>query len=220
MHGKKFDYSKVKYINSTTEVEIICREHGSFFQIPSGHLSGQQCPSCSGVKQKTTLEFISESKVIHNNLYDYSKVEYINNRTKVIIICLKHGEFEQSPKSHLRGHGCPKCNISKGELKVKELLENYNIKYIREYKFEDCVSIGGRKLPFDFYIKDMNLLIEYDGRQHFEDVFGVVSFINLKQNDNIKDKYCELNNIELLRIKYDDENSGFDKLKELIWEKN
>ena len=107
-HGDRYDYSLSDYINARTKVKIICPEHGEFEQIPRQHESGYNCPKCSG-RNKTNEEFINEIKLIHGDIYEYSKVEYKNNRDKIKIICNKHGEFEQKPKDHLLGKGCPKC---------------------------------------------------------------------------------------------------------------
>ena len=111
IHGNKYDYSKVQYINSSTKVCIICSEHGEFWQIPSSHLQGVGCPKCSCNQKSGTDEFIAKSKKVHGNKYDYSKVEYVNNSTKVCIVCPEHGEFWQRPNNHLRGDGCPECSI-------------------------------------------------------------------------------------------------------------
>ena len=108
VHGIKYDYSKVEYVNNSTKVCIICPEHGEFWMTPSAHLMGQRCMFCSN--KKLTLEmFIDKANKIHNFKYDYSKVIYTNNSTKVCIICPEHGEFWQKPGNHLRGQGCPKC---------------------------------------------------------------------------------------------------------------
>ena len=119
-HGDKYDYSKVEYVDATTKVCIICREHGEFWMQPNNHLSGQGCPKCGKLSQikrraKTTEQFIREAKAVHGDKYDYSKVEYVNDRTNVCIICHEHGEFWQTPRRHLIGNGCPKCagNIMK-----------------------------------------------------------------------------------------------------------
>ena len=115
MHGNKYDYSKVKYINNSRKVCIICTKHGEFYQLPSNHLKGQGCPKCKRetlriLKSKSKEDFIFEAKLIHNNKYDYSKVNYVNNRTKICIICPTHGEFWQEPRAHLKGQGCSKCS--------------------------------------------------------------------------------------------------------------
>ena len=114
VHGSKYSYDNVEYINNKEKVCIICPEHGEFWMSPNSHLSGQGCPKC-GVKKrssksKMTLDkFINKSNEIHHFKYDYSKVNYVNSRTKVCIICPEHGEFFQMPHSHLRGVECPKC---------------------------------------------------------------------------------------------------------------
>jgi predicted nucleic-acid-binding Zn-ribbon protein len=108
-HGNWYDYSKVVYINAKTKVLIICPIHGEFWQTPTNHLSGQGCPHCGGTIKLTKETFVQRSTEKHGDFYDYSKVEYINNRTKVLIICPIHGEFWQTPSDHLNGHGCPKC---------------------------------------------------------------------------------------------------------------
>ena len=117
VHGNKYDYSKVKYKNTYTKVCIICKTHGEFWQRPSDHLNGCGCQECGGVKKMTTKDFIEKAKIIYGNKYDYSKVNYINNKTKVCIICNEidkfgviHGEFWQRPNDHLNGYSCPKCN--------------------------------------------------------------------------------------------------------------
>jgi hypothetical protein len=113
VHGDKYDYSNVDYINRHSKIIIICKEHEEFLQVAEVHLNGFGCSICSGNKLKTTEEFIKESTLIHEDKYDYSKVIYINNITKVKIICKIHGEFEQIPSSHLIGQRCPICGIIK-----------------------------------------------------------------------------------------------------------
>lgn len=114
VHGEKYDYSKVEYINAKTKVCIICPEHGEFMQTPDHHLQGTGCPKCgewkaANSRKKSTADFIEEAHKVHGDLYDYAKVHYVNARSKVIIICPKHGEFQQSPTNHLNGNGCPVC---------------------------------------------------------------------------------------------------------------
>ena len=115
-HHNKYDYSKVDYVDSKTKVCIICPKHGEFWQLPSKHLSGDGCKYCGYeklhiIKKKKTEKFISDAKKVWGEKYDYSKVEYVNNQTKVCIICPKHGEFWQTPANHLYGYeGCKECN--------------------------------------------------------------------------------------------------------------
>jgi hypothetical protein len=116
IHGDKYDYSKVNYVNAHTKVCIICGEHGEFWQYPADHTNGHGCPKCgdenSREKRSSTKEkFIKKAKEKHGDKYDYSKVEYVNSVTKVCIICPEHehGEFWQRPTDHTQGQGCPKC---------------------------------------------------------------------------------------------------------------
>lgn len=109
-----YDYSKTIYTGRHSKVKVICKNHNYQFEITAGDLlSGHGCPKCKTYKVKkqafTTSEFIDKAKKVHKNLYDYSKVDYVNNNTKVCIICPEHGEFWQLPSNHLRGTGCPKC---------------------------------------------------------------------------------------------------------------
>ena len=110
IHGDNYDYSKVEYVDARSKVCIVCPEHGEFWQSPHGHLSGKQCPKCVGGIGYSQAQFIEMAKEKHSNKYDYSKVNYINSTTKVCIICPEHGEFWQSPSSHLSGAQCLKCS--------------------------------------------------------------------------------------------------------------
>jgi hypothetical protein len=117
IHGDKYDYSRVEYVNSRTNVCIICPEHGKFFQTPNNHLRGAGCIKCTHIYQPTTKEWIIKAKSVHGDKYDYSKIEYINQYTKVCVICKQierltgkeHGEFYTLPNNHLRVESCPKC---------------------------------------------------------------------------------------------------------------
>ena len=118
-HGDKYDYSKVSDpLYCTKKVIITCPKHGDFLQLPRRHLSGQSCRRCARALigkflRKTQEDFIKKALLKHNCKYNYSKVVYIKNCEKVIIICPKHGEFKQSPLMHLQGNGCHKCHYEK-----------------------------------------------------------------------------------------------------------
>jgi len=203
IHGDKYDYSKVNYEKNNIKVEIICRDHGSYFQQPGAHLRGQGCPDCCNNNRKSTTEdFISKSNKKHHNLYDYSLVNYLTKRDKVKIICKEHGIFEQKAYVHLQGHGCPICNNSKLEIYLRNKLKNMNISFFQNFKFDDCRNV--LPLPFDFYIPSRNLLIECDGVQHFVpvDYFGGENRLEYQmKNDSIKNDYCESKGIDLKRVK-------------------
>lgn len=202
IHGNEYDYSKVNYVNTKTKIKIICKTHGEFEQKPCDHLEGKGCFKCYGNIALTTNEFIDKSIVIYGDKYDYSKVKYINNRTKVQIICETHGEFYRDPYLHLRNYGCPKClsyTRSRGETRIDQILSQYNIKYYKQHKFIDCRNI--RSLPFDFYIPTLNICIEFDGSQHIYGWgYNAESLKSIQQNDRIKSEYCDQNNIKLIRI--------------------
>lgn len=112
VHGNLYDYSKVDYKDNKTKICIICPIHGEFWQRPDKHLKGQGCPICGGTKKSDKETFISSAKKIHGDKYDYSKVVYVNNNTKVCITCPEHGDFWQDPHNHLKGKGCPICGKS------------------------------------------------------------------------------------------------------------
>ena len=120
IHGDKYDYSLVLYINSQIKVKIICKEHGVFEQLPNNHICREQgCPVCSCNKKSSTEEFIKKSKNIHGDKYDYSLVKYTGFKNKIKIICPIHGILEVSP-GNLYGQGCcKKCgkmNVTSNEL--------------------------------------------------------------------------------------------------------
>lgn len=114
-HGDRYDYSLVEYVNSETKVDVVCKEHGMFEQSPVAHRLGSGCTACWVLRKgyarlSNTDMFITKASLVHKNKYDYSLVDYTKARKKVIIICSKHGEFEQSSHHHLSGHGCMKCS--------------------------------------------------------------------------------------------------------------
>lgn len=133
IHENKYDYSKVNYINSRIKVAIICKNHNEpveFNQIPTNHIKGHGCPFCKKEKlkqifNKSTDEFIAEVKNKYNFVYDSSKVKYINNKIKVILICNIHGEFLKSPSKILTGEGCPKCSIEEISNKFKKNINEF-----------------------------------------------------------------------------------------------
>jgi len=216
IYNNYFDYSQMgDYINSYTKIKIICPKHGVFKQKPSEHLKGIGCKRCNYNKVYTTKDFIIKSNIIHNNYYDYTLTNYINTNTKVKIICKKHGIFEQKPFLHLLGKGCILCNRSKGEIKIKLLLDKHNIIYDIEKTFNDCRNKN--KLRFDFYLPKYNLLIEYDGFHHFNEIDGFggkEKLLYTQKLDKIKNEYCLNNNIRLIRIKYDEDIE--EKLKSIL----
>lgn len=218
VHGVgRYDYSEVDYKGSKIDVWIICHEHDKpyrFPQPPNEHLQGRGCHICANKKvselNKLTLEeFIEKANEVHGvGTYDYSKVNYIDMKTEVIIICPKHGEFPQTPDHHIYGkNGCSKCISNKGENAIRKFLTEREIEFEEQKKFEGCVY--KRQLKFDFYLPKYNLCIESDGNVHFENINwnGKMTNEEMEENlklnqlrDKIKNDYCKNNGINLLRV--------------------
>lgn len=201
VHGNKYDYSKVEYIDAHTKVCIICSEHGEFWQTPGNHLNGQGCSKCGHDSKKNRNQrfenFLKKAKKVHGSKYEYSKVEYINNNIPICIICPEHGEFWQVPSYHTSGNGCPKCKMSHLENDVRNYLENHNIIYDYEKKFPEWL---GRQ-SLDFYLPDYNIAIECQGEQHFRSIKhfgGKTKFYKTLERDAKKKQLCEQHNVKLL----------------------
>jgi uncharacterized protein with PIN domain len=188
IHNKKYDYSKVIYVNRVEHVDIICPIHGTFKKKPTHHLRGQGCPRCSvertaNSQRKTLSQFVEESNKTHNNKYDYSKVNYINNRTKVQIICPLHGEFEQLPGNHLKGKGCKYCAPNK-PMDTKIFIDKSKILFGDYYTYEKVLYVkSSEKVKItcqkhgDFDITPNNHLIKRQGCPRCNRVIDTTSFI-------------------------------------------
>jgi hypothetical protein len=203
-HGDKYDYSKFQYVKNRTDSIIICPIHGDFYQSAWTHMNGSGCPKCSGNKRLTKDEFISAANSKHTKGYIYDFSDYKNMQSKVKIICPKHGEFFQTPMSHVKGSGCPKCNQSQGERMVEKFLLDNNIEFIPQKKFSDLKHKAN--LIFDFYLPKYNTCIEFNGIQHYfpvEAFGGQEAFEVTKIRDSLKIEYCKKNNIKLIIIKQD-----------------
>ena len=165
IHGDKYDYSKVEYINANIKVIIICKQHGEFNQAPTSHLIGAGCSKCAGNCLSNTEEFINKAQYIHGNKYDYTKVNYIKSNQKIIINCRNHGEFEQTPSNHLHGYGCKNCssNYSKMQIAWLKFLEKlYNITIIHQENGGEY-TIPNTKYKADGYCEKNNTIYEFHG---------------------------------------------------------
>lgn len=160
---------------------------------------------------KDTEDLILRLKTIFKNTnYDYSEVRYVDDTTKVIIQCLKHGVFLDTPLNLIMNQiGCPKCylNSSSGENKVKEVLDEFQIPYEREKTMPELNLKFNKDLRFDFWIPSLKTAIEYNGLQHYQpiDFFGGLKTFNEQQiRDSIKKDFCDFYGFNLLEIKYSD----------------
>lgn len=198
------------YINAKDKVLIKHNKCNYEWRILSNNfLRGSRCPKCSGKAKKSTASFKNEIRETLNNEYTVLG-EYKNNHTKILIKHNKCGcEWCIRPDAFLNGNRCPYCNESHGEVKTAEWLNDNKISFIKQYRFKDCRR--NKPLPFDFYLPDKKVAIEYDGRQHYMPVgkFGGLKALKYqKQNDHIKDEYCKNNGIKLIRIKYNQDING------------
>lgn len=210
VHGGLYDYSLVEERSKKSKVSIICKTHGVFLQSMNNHLKGQGCPDCGKFSRRVarlSTDFFEECSLVHNGLYDYSKTEYSGMYNTIQPICKVHGQFNVLATKHKhRKQGCPECSQmikSKSVYMIEQCLTNNHIKFDKEHKFNDCRNI--LPLPFDFFLPDFNVCIEYDGVQHFKPIgfWGGEKGLREQQiRDKIKDEYCHNNGIVLVRIKY------------------
>ncbi len=231
-HKNKYDYSKSVYKRAEDKICIICPEHGEFWQIAEAHYRSG-CPNCwqEKVWNKRRLskeEFINRSIKLHGNgKFDYSEVVYKNHNTKVLLTCIKcKYKLLVTPNNHLSKlkKGCPHCNsnYSKGNEIVYNLLIKWGFIFEDEFRIDECRY--KKPLPFDFVIFDkfgnILFLIEFDGKYHFPPTkegtrHNKKSYELIKIRDSIKTKYCEDNNIKLIRISYLDR----DNIESILTEK-
>ena len=214
VHGERYDYSLVDYKNSSTKVYIVCKSHGQFLQAPSEHLTGKGCIKCAGVERFTTEQFIQSSRKVHGDRYDYSKADYINNRTKVTIVCNIHGDFDQIPDSHLNMNtGCPKCAINKAETWLDTLCNEDERIVSHGRQSIKCVDIFNNNMIRCLFPDKVGVtqsgekfMIECDGPQHFQSVswYGnnASDFRDQLCRDLAKNRYARDNAWSLLRISY------------------
>lgn len=145
IHKNKYSYSMANCSSVAEKVTIVCPIHGKFTQRVAEHLKGAGCNKCgelnSAKKQaKSNNLFITEAKIIHNNAYDYSLTDYSNAYTKIKIICPTHGEFEQTPNSHLSGSGCQKCAYANNP---------QNTPYTTEQFIENSKKVHGKLYDYN-----------------------------------------------------------------------
>lgn len=213
IHKDKYSYEKSNYVNSETNIEIICPIHGSFYQKPIVHMSGYGCPMCKTLNlikrnTKTQESFIRRATQKYGSLYSYEHVIYRRCDRKVKITCRKHGDFEVTPTNFLHDSQCPRCSATKGERNILGFLNTHNVYFVFQYRIKNCRD--KKPLPFDFAIFEdeektkLKCLVEYDGEQHFSSSYihykTSEDFSDRKRKDQIKTDYCLKNGIKLIRI--------------------
>ena len=168
------------------------------------------CPHCESANKIWTKEDVQN--LINKYSSEFNVIEYKNQREILVEHNVCGYRFNKFLHNITQNNviKCPKCDLNKsmGEEKIKTWLDNNSIRYERQKRFKNCKNI--KSLPFDFYLPERNVLIEFDGIQHYEVVEhfgGKEKFKIRKENDNIKNKFCTDNNIDLIRIKYSDINN-------------
>ena len=203
VHGDKFGYDKVNYVDSVKTVTILCKACGEYYeQRPTFHMAGKGHGMCKFNQRGYDNEyFISKAKEIHGDKYDYSKTDYVHSLKPVTVTCKKHGDFSIIAGEHIRerGAGCSVCISSTGERSIAKILKRNNVKFVEQFRFE------GTRYRYDFYLPELNVLVEYDGQLHYiaVDYFGGVKTLErIQYNDNIKNALASSYNIPLVRIGY------------------
>lgn len=191
------------YINAKTPILHKCKiDKHEWNASPYSILSGNGCPKCAKNIKKTHEQYMEELKIVNPDIDVIEK--YINANTPILHKCnIDKHEWMAIPSTMLSYGSCPVCKETCGERLIRQWLESRGIKYKFQHRFDDCKDVNC--LPFDFYLPDYNIAIEYDGVQHYKsiDFFGgEETFIYTKKHDNIKTEYCKNNNIKLLRIPY------------------
>ena len=214
-HANEYDYSQVCYSGFHTQVTIICKEHGSFFQSPAHHLRGHGCPTCGLMKvslnQRTDpQEFIDKCKNTHRNIYDYSKTKYTRSQDKVEIICPKpnHGPFWQLAYDHLDGHGCPTCVhiYSQPHKNIEAHITSLGVTF-----YSNTRSVIA-PLELDIWIPSHNLAIEFNGR-YYHSLDGTEP-PSAKYRHRDKFNLCQQKRILLLQI---DEHEWDNPVTREVW---
>lgn len=169
VHADRYDYSLVRCEHNRQAVQIICREHGIFEQAPRSHLLGRGCEQCAslkrGLKKRTTAaeQFLEKARKLHGDRYDYSLSQYKRNNANITIGCREHGYFQQIPRNHLIGRGCPSCSSTGFDPTIPAILYYLSINKGQAYK----IGITNRTIEERFSIED-RLKIAVVGKWHFE----------------------------------------------------
>lgn len=203
--GDTYDFSKFIYVNGRTKGIVVCSTHGEFLKLPKKLLLGSGCPYCSG-KKKLNTSILQEkiNEIYGPEIYDASEFNYINNKTKGIIKCIKHGAWEVRPDNLLHGETrCPKCAGSLS--KIEEELRSEILQYDSEVLFNDKSILDGNEL--DIFSPTYNLAFELNGLYFHSEKNGKNKNYHLN-----KTKKCKEKNIQLFHI-FEDEWRN----KRLIW---
>lgn len=225
IHGDLYDYDLKTFTQFSKKMNIFCKRCNSWFeQTPSNHITCQQgCNKCNQESvhlqlTKSTEEFIKQVLEIHGNFYSYELVKYVKDCIKVCITCPIHGQFSQIPSDHIQGKGCPRCNtgkISKPNIMIAEWFENkgYTVNLEEHHGCKNPKT--GRCLNFDVTVLELDLLCEFNGKQHYEgdsffnnkaaeskDITPQQQLEYVQFKDEVKRQWALKNNYQYLCIPY------------------
>lgn len=205
-----------EYKNNNSKLQIVCEKGHSSLMTFGNFQRGRRCKTCSHLKitEKQRHDYTYVKSFVESIGYTLIDDKYVRNSNKLNLICSNNHKTSISFKNLRKGVRCSHCNTkSHGEERIKTFLNKKEIPFITQYKIEECKF--KRQLPFDFYLPDYNVLIEYDGEQHYkikEYFGGFDGFVDTKIRDTIKNIYCKENNIKLIRIPYWE----FDNIEEIL----
>lgn len=197
-----------EYVEANIKMSFRCKIDGHIWSTtPASILYGCGCPKCAA-KRVSEAQRMSHEQFIDNITKVNTDVEvlgkYNGSHKPILCRCTTcNHKWEATPSNLMGKHGCPQCNSSRGEKEIRNWLNENGILYEAQKLFADCRD--KRALPFDFYLPEYNVAIEYDGKQHFQpmDYFGGENgFKYVTSHDKIKTDYCKNNNIRLCRIPY------------------
>lgn len=218
---KGYSLLSTEFITTKYKLTIRCDKGHIWNPSYDSVIKGCQCLKCRDIEVAKKQKITQEELELRFNIDGYKLLssydEYENNETKLKVCCPKGHFYYVSLSNWTNGKRCPRCKESKGESYISNYLKDRAIKFETQKRFTDCVY--RKELPFDFYIKDLNIAIEYDGEQHFNKTcFGMSDeeFTELKMRDEIKTQYCKNNNIKLIRIPYFEFDNIDNILNELL----
>lgn len=220
VHGDYYDYSLItneNFVDSHTQVPILCPIHGLSPQTPHDHLSGRGCYKCGkqSMARKQSLtrdEVVRRCNEIFDNKYDYSLfTEYHSKKDIIQVICPDHGAWSVSVDNHLYRHsGCPHCKRSLGEERISKYLLSNNIDFKEQYRIKnEYLFCGNTIMMVDYYLPRFNTIIEYNGIQHYKEnpLFNTRTLAQQQERDNAVRYYCKEHGIKLIEIPYSDYDS-------------
>lgn len=202
VHQNLYSYKNTSYESFHKKVLIICKNHGEYYQTPATHLGGGGCKKCavaslSNLRRRSKDEIIQKFNEVHENFYDYSKIEYRNYHSKVEIICPIHSSFLASSANHIAGKGCPKCFI-KTEGRIASFLKTKMVIW-RQFNIQNKY--------YDFLLPQFNLIIERDGEQHYREISlfsrNIKDYLKRQRaNDKLKTKLAKEAGFKIARMPY------------------